>query len=453
VAVVSTGDEVIAPGTPPRAAAVYDANATLLADAVRELGGETIPLGIVGDDEEQLAAALEQALPEADLVLLSGGTSKGAGDLSYRVLAGRSPGIVVHGVALKPGKPVCLGASGATPIAILPGFPTSAIFTFHEFVAPVLRLLAGRGPASRTAIDATMALRCNSERGRTEYVLVGLVPGAAGHSAYPMGKGSGSVTSFSRADGFIVIPRHQEFVDRGEPVKVTPLGRDLEPASLVVIGSHCTGLDLLLGRMAGRGFRARTLWVGSQGGLDAAARGECDIAGMHLLDPETDVYNLPFLPPGVRLLSGYGRLQGLVYRRDDDRFRGLTAAEAVAAAGAIPSCLMVNRNRGSGTRVLIDGLLNGRRPAGFAVDVRSHNAVAAAVAQGRADWGVAIAPVARLYGLEFLPLRAESYDFAVPVDRWDRPALVAFRDLLGEPETRRTLASMGFTTDGGEGER
>jgi putative molybdopterin biosynthesis protein len=444
VAILSTGDEVIAPGTPPRPAAVYDANATLLADAVRELGCVPIQLGIVGDDEAALETALERGLAEGDVLILSGGTSKGAGDLCYRALASRTPGIVVHGVALKPGKPVCLGAVGNTPIAILPGFPTSAIFTFHEFVAPVLGKLAGRGAAQRVAIDATMAVRCNSERGRTEYLLVGLIPRDGGFSAYPMGKGSGSVTTFSRADGFIVIPRQQEFVDRGERVKVTPLGRDLEPANLVVIGSHCVGLDFLLGEMARGGHRSKTLWVGSQGGLDAAARGECDLAGVHLLDPETDVYNTPFLPPGVRLLSGYGRMQGLVYRRDDDRFAGRPVTDAVDLACRLPSCLMVNRNRGSGTRVLLDGLLRDRRPAGSAVEVRSHNAVAAAVVQGRADWGVAIEPVARLYGLGFLPLRAERYDFAIPSDRWDLPSVAAFRNLLAQDETRERLVELGF---------
>jgi putative molybdopterin biosynthesis protein len=401
-------------------------------------------MGIVGDNEAALVRALERGLAEADLVILSGGTSKGAGDLSYHVLARYDPGIVVHGVALKPGKPVCLGAAGTTPIAILPGFPTSAIFTFHEFVAPVLSRMAGRGSASRAVIDATLAVRCNSERGRTEYLLVGLVPRDGGFSAYPMGKGSGSVTTFSRADGFIVIPRSQEFVDRGEPVKVTPLGRELEPASLVVIGSHCLGLDYLLGVLAERGHRSKTLWVGSQGGLDAAARGECDLAGVHLLDPKTDLYNTPFLPAGVRLLCGYGRMQGLVYRKQDDRFAGRSVAEAVDLACKLPSCLMVNRNRGSGTRVLLDGLLQGRRPPGSAVEVKSHNAVAAAVAQGRADWGIAIEPVARLYGLEFQPLRAERYDFAVPADRWDRPAVIAFRNLLTEEQTRQRLAELGF---------
>ncbi len=444
VAIVSTGDEIIAPGSPARPAAVYDANATLLADAVRELGGLPIPLGIVGDDEPALAAAVERGREQADLVILSGGTSKGGGDLSYRVIARQAPGIVVHGVALKPGKPVCLGAVGSTPVAILPGFPTSAIFTFHEFVAPVLRQLAGRGGSARAAIDATMAVRCNSERGRTEYLLVSLVPLGDGLSAYPMGKGSGSVTTFSRADGFIVIPRRQEFVDAGERVQVTPLGRDVEPASLIVIGSHCVGLDYLLGEMARRHFRSKTLWVGSQGGLDAAARGECHLAGVHLLDPETDTYNVPFLPDGVRLLPGYGRMQGLVFRHQDDRFAGRSVAEAVDLACSLPSCLMVNRNRGSGTRVLLDGLLRGRRPAGWAVEVRSHNAVAAAVSQECADWGVAIEPVARLYGLEFQPLRTERYDFAVPADRWELPAVAAFRKLLCEDETRMRLIGLGF---------
>ena len=228
---VSTGDEVIAPGEPSRPATVYDANATLLADAVRELGGEPVPLGIVGDDPERSTPPWTEALASADIVLLSGGTSKGGGDLSFRVLARRSPGIVVHGVALKPGKPICLGAVGGTPVAVLPGFPTSAIFTFHEFVAPVLRVLAGRHETPSREIEARLSVRCNSERGRTEYLLVALVPGTGGGGlmAYPLGKGSGSVTTFSRADGFIVIPRQQEYIDRGEKVKVIPLGRASSP--------------------------------------------------------------------------------------------------------------------------------------------------------------------------------------------------------------------------------
>jgi len=150
-----------------------------------------------------------------------------------------------------------------------------------------------------------MPVRCNSERGRTEYLLVNLVDGPRGRAAYPMGKGSGSVTAFARADGFVVIPRQQEYVDAGEEVEVTLLGRGVAPADLMVIGSHCTGLDALLGLLGEEGYSSKTLWVGSQGGLTAAGRGECDLAGVHLLDPATGIYNRPFLPPGVRLLPGY----------------------------------------------------------------------------------------------------------------------------------------------------
>src|SRR5262249_28434452 len=154
-----------------------------------------------------------------------------------------------------------------------------------------------------------------------------------------------------------------------------------------VIGSHCVGLDYLLGLLAREGVRSKVLWVGSTGGLAAARRGECDLAGVHLLDPETGTYNVPYLSEEVELLRGYGRLQGLVYRPGDARFEGRGVAEAVAEALADPGCVMVNRNRGSGTRVLIDRLLGGARPPGYWAEARSHNAVVAAVAQGRADWG------------------------------------------------------------------
>ena len=176
VAILSTGDEIIAPGEPMQPARVYDSNAQVLADAVREAGGEPARLGIVPDDATALREQLRQALEFADVVLLSGGTSKGAGDVSYRVVAElNDPGIVAHGVALKPGKPICLAATGGRAVVVLPGFPTSAIFTFHEFVAPVLRLLAGRGRRGAHGRPARLAVKVNSEIGRTEYLLVGLV--------------------------------------------------------------------------------------------------------------------------------------------------------------------------------------------------------------------------------------------------------------------------------------
>jgi putative molybdopterin biosynthesis protein len=440
VAIISTGDEIVQPGGAMRPGLVYDSNGRILADAVRELGGEPRFLGAFRDDEDALRASLSDALEDADVVLLSGGTSKGEGDLNARVVAELEPGIVVHGVALKPGKPICLAAHGRTPVVILPGFPTSAIFTFHEFVAPVLRSMAGLPEVDRERRSARLAIRCVSERGRLEYLLVGLVRSAEGGlAAYPMGKGSGSVTSFSRADGFVRIGRNTEIVEEGEAVEVTLIGREHEVADLVVVGSHCAGLDVIAGHLAREGFSLKILAVGSQGGLAAAARGECDVAPIHLLDPQTGVYNEPFLEPGLRLLPGYGRMQGVVTRREEER--------DVQALLDDPALRMVNRNRGAGTRILIDRLLEDRRPAGFAYEPRSHYAVAAAVEQGRADWGVTIETVARDAGLRFRPLQAEHYDFAIPESRWDRPAVRALRRAL-EPGTavRKRLEEMGFST-------
>ena len=453
VAIISTGDEIIAPGDPMQPAKVYDSNAQVLADAVRELGGEPKRMGIIPDDVGALRGRLQQALAFADIVLLSGGTSKGAGDVSYRVVAELDdPGIVAHGVALKPGKPICLAATGGRAVVVLPGFPTSAIFTFHEFVAPVLRRLAGRGSEQRMVVPARLAVKVNSEVGRTEYLLVGLVKsmergkGEEGALlvAYPMGQGSGSVTTFSRADGFATIGRHQEIVEAGTIVDVQLLGRDLELADLVVIGSHCIGLDYLLGELQRQGVRSKFLAVGSTAGLDAARRGECDVAGVHLLDPKTNEYNRPFVTPALELVRGYGRQQGIVFRRGDERFEGRSAQEAVARAVDDPACVMVNRNQGSGTRALIDRLLGGVRPQGYAIQPRNHNAVAAAVVQGRADWGMTLDTVARSAGLGFLPVQAEQYDFIVPRSRADRPGIVAFRQLLQDPAVRATLARLGM---------
>lgn len=453
VAILSTGDEIVAPGTPMQPGKIYDSNARILADAVRELGGEPIELGIMPDDVDRLRSALSQALAGCDAVLLSGGTSKGQGDLSYRVVSELTdPGIVAHGVALKPGKPICLAASGGKPVVVLPGFPTSAIFTFHEFVAPVIRALAGRPAQSRTVVQARLAVKVNSEIGRTEYMLVGLVDrpdagaGDVTLAAYPMGKGSGSVTAFSHADGFVTIARHVEIVAAGSVVDVQLLGSNLRLADLVVIGSHCVGLDYLLGRLQDLGFRSKFLAVGSTAGLDAARRGECDLAGIHLMDPQTGRYNRPFVTDDLDLIPGYGRLQGVVFRRGDQRFEGRDAQQAVAAISHDPSCVMVNRNQGSGTRILIDRLLAGAHPSGYTIQPRSHNAVAAAVAQGRADWGVAIRRVAEQSGLGFLPLAHEQYDFLVPKSRSRRPAVEAFRALLADLDVQRKLAELGFGT-------
>ncbi|MBV8509571.1 MAG: molybdopterin biosynthesis protein, partial [Xanthobacteraceae bacterium] len=447
VAVLGTGDELVPPGEPLRPGAVYDSNSPIIAAAVTEAGGEPVSLGAYPDDERALEAALQRALAECDIVLLSGGTSKGAGDLSYRIVS-RMAQVLVHGVALKPGKPLCLavtkGEQSAKPIVVLPGFPTSAIFTFHAFVAPLIRARAGLPKETAPTMSARVPVRIASELGRQEFVLVALTEGTDGLTAFPTGKGSGAVTAFSQADGFLAIDALASALDAGTTADVTLIGAQERLPDLVIMGSHCVALDCVLSRLAEQGIAARSIAIGSQGGVTAITRGECDLAPVHLLDPAGESYNKHLLKPGLSLVHGWERMQGFVFRAGDARFVGKSAADALKAALAEQNCLMVNRNAGAGTRILIDRLLGGARPPGYANQPRSHNAVAAAVAQNRADWGIAIESVARMYGLGFLPIAPEHYDFLIADSRRERPAVQAFLAALQDPEVGAAIRAAGM---------
>ena len=277
VAVLSTGDELTAPGVALGPAGVYDSNGAIIAAAVAEAGGEAVAFGAFPDDEAALERAVRSALAACDLVVLSGGTSKGAGDLSHRIVS-KLGDILVHGVALKPGKPLCLAVIDGKPLAVLPGFPTSAIFTFHAFVAPVIRARAGFAPEAVHSMEATVPVRIASELGRKEFVLVALTAGDDGPVAFPTAKGSGAVTSFSQADGFLEVDALAAALDAGTRASVTLIGETAAMPDLVVMGSHCIALDVVLGALAERRFSARTIAIGSMGGVAAAERGECDLA-------------------------------------------------------------------------------------------------------------------------------------------------------------------------------
>ena len=443
VAVLSTGDELTAPGGALTPARVYDSNGAIIAAAVAEAGGEAVSFGAFPDDEPALERAIRAALGACDLVVLSGGTSKGAGDLSHRIVSKLGEPLV-HGVALKPGKPFCFAVAEGKPVAVLPGFPTSAIFTFHAFVAPLIRARAGLPPEAARTVEAEVPVRIASELGRKEFVLVALVAGEAGPIAFPTAKGSGAVTSFSQADGFLEIDALAPALDAGSRARVTLIGDASALPDLVVMGSHCVALDAVLGALAERGFSARTIAVGSLGGVAAAERGECDLAPVHLVDSGSGIYNAHLLRDGLALVKGWQRMQGFVHGPHDLRFAGRGAADALAAALADPHGLMVNRNAGSGTRALIDRLLAGARPAGYSNQPRSHNAVAAAVAQGRADWGIAIESVAKLYGLGFIAIAPEDYDFLLVESRRERPAVQAFLAALRDETVRRRIRALGM---------
>lgn len=446
VAVISTGDELVAAGEPLGPGSIYDSNGPAVAAALIENGCEPVLLPALPDDAARIEAALAPALAGSDALVISAGTSKGAGDLTYKLIdALGAPGIIAHGVALKPGKPLCLAVCRGKPVVALPGFPTSAMFTFHDMVAPVLRVLAGLPARAETAIQAELAADLSSELGRREFVMVALLPGDGAPRAFPTGKGSGAVTSFTQADGFVAVDALEEHVPAGASVSVTPFGAaEVQPPDLTIVGSHCVGLETVVGRLEAEGLKVRIIAVGSQGGLRALARREADLAPMHLFDARSGQFNAPFLAPDMRLIAGWQRTQGMVHRHGDVRFAGKTPEQAIADALADPACLMVNRNAGAGTRILIDRLLGGKRPPGYANAPRSHNAVAATIAQGRADWGVAIAQAAAAYRLSFIPVGPEHFDFAVAASPRNAEAIAAFEAALRHGETMRAIEALGF---------
>jgi len=311
-------------------------------------------------------------------------------------------------------------------------------------VAPLIRARAGLPSETAPTVSARVPVRIASELGRQEFVLVALTEGTDGLTAFPTGKGSGAVTAFSQADGFLAIDALANALDAGTNADVPLTGAQERLPDLVIMGSHCVALDSVLSRLAEQGIAARSIAIGSQGGVTAISRGECDLAPVHLLDPAGETYNAHLLKPGLSLVRGWERMQGFVFRDGDSRFVGKSAEEALKAALADPNCLMVNRNAGAGTRILIDRLLAGARPPGYANQPRSHNAVAAAVAQDRADWGIAIESVARMYGLGFLPIAPEHYDFLIADSRRERPAVQAFLAALRDPAVRAAISAVGM---------
>ncbi len=313
-------------------------------------------------------------------------------------------------------------------------------------MAPVIRALAGLPAAEVERVAATLPLRVTSERGRTEFMMVSLARREdGGLAAYPIAKGSGAVTAFSQADGFITIGQHQESLAAGTSVEVQ-LHRELAAAG----GSGRSSAAIASGSTSSRhGFRRRgsrsscsmsAAWAGWPPPSAGNATSRPSISWIR----RPAAYNRPLLTPELELIEGYRRLQGIVFRKGDGRFMGRSVQEAIAAAAADPDCIMVNRNAGSGTRILTDRLLAGAKPSGYWSQPKSHNAVAVAVAQNRADWGVAIESVARQYDLGFLPLQDEHYDFAVPKARLDRPAVQRFRAVLQDASVRAALTALGF---------
>jgi putative molybdopterin biosynthesis protein len=449
VAVLPTGDEVRPIGAPTGPGEILDTNSLMLATQAREAGCAARCLPIEPDDPAGLAAAVRAAVAECDLLIIVAGSSAGRDDYTARIVAQLGT-LAVHGVAVRPGHPVVLGVVDGTPVLGAPGYPVSAALTFDIFAAPLLAELEGAVPRRRPRARARLARKLASPLGMDDWVRVRLGLVGAGMVATPLPRGAGVLTSLVRADGLLVVPAGLEGHHPGDEVEVELLrGLDEIAGTIVAIGSHDLVLDLAASALRAEDPRVTLASsnIGSLGGLVALRDGLCHLAGSHLLDPATGEYTLPYLD---RVLAGRDvavvrlvhRDQGLIVAAGNPL--GLKGIDDLTRAGV----RYVNRQRGAGTRVLLDHelRLRGISPDaidGYAREEPTHLAVAAAVAAGRADAGLGIMAAARAFGLDFLPVTREPYDLVVAAAEMDSPRLEPLWALLGSGRFRAAVEELG----------
>ncbi|MBA0124820.1 molybdopterin biosynthesis protein [Haloechinothrix sp. YIM 98757] len=449
VAVIPTGDEIVPIGSPPRQDEIVDTNSLMLAAQARDAGCEAWTTAVQPDDTCRIGAAVRDASATADLVIVIAGSSAGRDDYTARVISEQGT-LAVHGVAVRPGHPVVLGAVDAAPVIGIPGYPVSAALTFDIFAAPMLAELEGAAPPHRPAARARLARKLPSVVGMDDWVRVRL--GSVGGTvvATPLPRGAGVLTSLVRADGLLFVPAAVEGHHAGEEVQVQLLRRYPEiERTIVAIGSHDLVLDLAANalRSTDPTLTLASSNVGSLGGLVALRDGLCHIAGSHLLHPATGEYTLPYLDEMmpdrelavVRLVH---RDQGLLVPPGNPH--GITDLGDLAER----DLSYVNRQRGAGTRMLLDHELHRReidpqRISGYAREEPTHLAVAAAVSAGRADCGLGILAAARAFGLDFVPVAQEPYDLVLDAHTLDDPLLAPLWELLDSPGFQASIRELG----------
>ncbi|MHA1722497.1 MAG: molybdopterin biosynthesis protein [Candidatus Baldrarchaeia archaeon] len=451
VAIISTGDEIVKAGEKLPYGKIYDINGLSIFSAVKECGGEPIFIGIARDDVKEIIDMIRKGFEKADIVITSGSTSAGVKDVLYQIVDQfGKPGVIVHGIKIKPGKPTVIAIVDNKPLFGLPGYPTSALTIFRLIVAPVIRRMAGLSPVvQEDTVTAVLKTKIYAPPGRKYLVSVSLVRDKDGNLvAVPTPGGSGTITNLANADGYFEIPEDVEFVDEGETVQVKLFSKDIKLPDLVFIGSHCLGVDLIyrLMRKHWPNINVRILNVGSTGGFMAIKRGEADIAGVHLLDEKTGTYNIPFIEKfGLKdkavLVRGYIREQGfIVTKGNPKKIRGFSDLLR-------EDIRFINRNKGSGTRTLIDIELRKlaeklgltfeeltSKIKGYDVEAKTHSAVASAVLHGRADVGLGIKTVAEMFNLEFIPITSENYDFLISIDSMSKRSVQDFLNVLRSEE-------------------
>ena len=458
VAILPTGTELVPIGSKLKAGDILEYNSLVLASQIKQMGGDPTRYPITKDDFDLICQRVAEAATTHDLVLLNAGSSAGAEDFSSKVVE-KLGTLMVHGVAVRPGHPVILGTinrgpqsmvnsqSSIVPIVGVPGYPVSAALTVDIFVESLIAKWLGRRPLELPIETATLTRKLVSPAGDDDFVRV--VVGKVGDKllAAPLSRGAGVITSLVQADGLALVPSGTQGLEAGEKIQVRMYRNRSEiEKTILAIGSHDLTLDLIAQFLAEHDRRLASANVGSQGGLVALRRGEAHIAGSHLLDPNDGTYNISYIRqymPGipVKVVALVGRDQGLIVKKGNPKriktLQDLTRHEVQ----------FVNRQRGAGTRVLLDYHLNTMEIskesiAGYNQDEYTHLGVASAVASGRADCGLGVAAAAQALDLEFIPLFQERYDIVIPKQFADDVLLAPLFDLLVDSHFREAVSKL-----------
>ncbi len=446
VGIIPTGDEIVPPTDDPQKGEIIEFNSTVFSAMLRECGADAKTYPITPDKKDLIRSALETALAECDIVLISAGSSAGRDDYTSDVIASLGT-VLVHGLAIKPGKPAVLGEACGKPVIGLPGYPVSAIVVMDEIVADVLSAASGHSNRTRRTRTAVLGQKVVSSLKYTEYIRVtlGMIGGRLLASALP--RGAGVITSFTKADGILTVPQNCEGYEAGEEVEVRLLDGVDPSNTLIVTGSHDPLIDEVsdLLQKSGAPFRVRSTHVGSMGAIYAVRAGLAHMGGVHLLDGETGLYNDSYIEKyfpngGAVLEKGVRRVQGLMVAKGNPLhvkdFRDVVRVR------------YVNRQRGAGTRILCDHLLakHGMRAQeidGYTNEEYTHTAVAALIAAGNADAGLGIYSAAKMYDLDFIPICDEEYDFLISAEYADDPMVRAFLAALRSDDCKERLTRMG----------
>ncbi|MBI4824230.1 MAG: molybdopterin biosynthesis protein [Nitrospirae bacterium] len=450
VALLPTGSEIIEPGTPFKKGNIIEFNSRILGGLVTEWGGKPLRLNIVPDEPHKLKSAIKDATEKADLIVIIGGASAGSKDFTSDVIRGMGE-VISHGISIKPGKPLILGIINGKPVLGIPGYPVSAYITFLLFAMPLIKRWQGLSPEAEETISSKLSRQIASPQGQEEFIRVKLGKVRDCLIATPIGRGAGLVMSLVRADGFLRIPQMSEGFPSGADVNVTLLRskKDIEN-TIVSIGSHDNTLDILANVLKKRypELSFSSAHVGSMAGLISLKRAEAHIAPTHLLDEETGQYNVPFIKrlmpeKKIVLINLVYRIQGLVVKKGNPKdikgFRDLKRDDVI----------FINRQRGAGTRLLLDKNLRElgiepRSVKGYEREEYTHMAVASAILTGLVDTGLAILASANALGLDFIPLVEERYDFAILEEFIGTEKIQALLKIIREDkEFRESVLGLG----------